>query len=100
MGWTQGQRRSTTARTQHRRRNPPQRCAQCGATGVKLIQDHIANLAANGPDTPANFQWLCHACHTIKTAGEIAAGKARAIARRGSLSKRYRDLEPHPGRIT
>jgi 5-methylcytosine-specific restriction endonuclease McrA len=100
MSWTEGQRRSTTARNQHRKRNPPRYCAECGATGVRLIQDHKHNLAANGADVPANFQWLCGPCHDIKTAGERAAGRARAKARRGSLSKRYRDREPDPGRIT
>jgi 5-methylcytosine-specific restriction endonuclease McrA len=99
MSWNQRQQRSTTVRTQHRRQNPPRRCAQCGATKVRLIQDHIVNLAAGGIDCMANMQWLCQPCHEPKTAAERAAGIARAQAQRGSLSKRYRDHEPDPGRF-
>ncbi|AVJ50278.1 HNH endonuclease [Mycobacterium phage Mendokysei] len=91
--------RSTTVRTQHRKRQLPVRCASCGATGVKLYQDHIVNLAAGGADHPHNMQWLCGPCHDTKTKAERAAGRARAIARRGSISKRYRDREPHPGAL-
>jgi len=101
--WGQGNRpkRNSTVRAQHRRRCPPRFCAQCGASGpgVKLIQDHVIGLAAGGLDVPANYQWLCQPCHTEKTKAEQAAGRARAIATRGSVSKRYRDLEPHPGRL-
>lgn len=99
MSWNQGQKRSSTVRAQHRRRFPPRCCAQCGATRVRLIQDHIVNLAADGIDCVANMQWLCQPCHDPKSAAEREAGRARAKAKRGSLSKRYRDLEPHPGRI-
>jgi HNH endonuclease len=66
---------------------------------VKLIQDHIIGLAAGGLDVVGNYQWLCQPCHAEKTKAEQAAGRARAIAKRGSVSRRYRDLEPHPGRI-
>lgn len=75
--------------------------------GAKLEQDHIVSLAT--PDSPGdvitNYQWLCarpphgNGCHWAKTQREIAAGKARAQAKRGSLSRKYRDLEPHPGRL-
>jgi 5-methylcytosine-specific restriction endonuclease McrA len=92
---------NSTVRAQHRRRCPPRFCAECGASApdVKLIQDHIIGLAAGGLDVPANYQWLCGPCHDTKTAAERAAGRARARAQRGSLSKRYRDLEPHPGAL-
>jgi len=101
--WGNGNRpkRNSTVRAQHRRRCPPRFCAQCGASGagVKLIQDHVIGLAAGGLDVPANYQWLCqHPCHNAKTKAEAAAGRARAIAQRGGLSRRLRDLEPHPGR--
>ncbi|WP_083562629.1 HNH endonuclease signature motif containing protein [Mycobacterium malmoense] len=85
--------RSTTVRRQHRRRQPPRRCAGCGATGVRLYQDHVINLAADGPDTIANMQWLCGPCHDTKTAAERAAGIQQHHA------KRYRDPEPHPGML-
>ena len=42
------------------------------------------------------MQCLCRPCHTAKTAQEIQAGRDRAKAQRGSLSRRYRDHEPHP----
>ena len=63
---------------------------------MKLIQDHIIGLAAGGLDVVGNYQWLCQPCHTEKTKAEQAAGRARAIAKRGGLSKRLRDLEEHP----
>ena len=101
--WGNGNRprRNSTLRAQHRRRCPPRFCAQCRALGpdVKLIQDHIVGLAAGGLDVIANYQWLCGPCHDAKTAAERAAGIAQAKAKRGSRSKRYRDLEPHPGAL-
>jgi 5-methylcytosine-specific restriction endonuclease McrA len=101
--WGQGNRprRNSTVRAQHRRRCPPRFCAQCGASGpdVRLLQDHIVALSAGGLDVIANYQWCCEPCHTAKTATERAAGVARAKVQRGSVSKRYRDLEQHPGRL-
>lgn len=84
-------RRSTTVRAQHHRRQPPQRCAECGATNVRLYQDHVINFAADGPDTVANMQWLCRRCHDTKSERERIAGIKRFNARR------YRDEERHPG---
>jgi hypothetical protein len=66
---------------------------------VRLLQDHVVNLAAGGLDVVANYQWMCQPCHTEKTKAEAAAGRARAVAKRGSISKRFRDLEQHPGRL-
>ena len=66
---------------------------------MRLLQDHVIGLAAGGLDVPGNLQWLCQPCHTEKTKQEQAAGRARAIAKRGSVSRRYRDHEPHPGRL-
>ena len=101
--WGSGNRpkRKSTVRAQHRRRCPPRFCAQCGAGGpaVRLLQDHVVNLAAGGLDVVANYQWMCQPCHTEKTKAEAAAGRARAAAKRGSISKRFRDLEQHPGRL-
>lgn len=66
---------------------------------MRLVQDHIIHLAAGGLDVVANYQWLCTDCHNAKTQAEITAGRARARATRGSVSRRYRDFERHPGRI-
>jgi hypothetical protein len=77
---------------------PPMR--HCRATGVPLQQDHIVNIAAGGLDTIANLQWLCHPCHSLKSEAERGAGIDQARQARGSLSKRYRDHEAHPGRMT
>ena len=56
-------------------------------------------LSQGGLDVPGNYQWLCEPDHKAKTKREQDAGRARAIAKRGSESKRYRDLEEHPGRL-
>lgn len=85
--------RSTTTRRNHRRRQPPRCCASCGATNVKLFQDHIVNLAAGGLDVPANMQWLCEPCHKPKTERERLAGL------RAFHAQRYRAPEQHPGRL-
>ncbi len=64
--------------------------------------DHVEGLAAAGiPRTPVlnaqSIQGVCKHCHAIKSEQQRRAGIAQAIERRGSLSKRYRDREPHPG---
>jgi hypothetical protein len=71
-----------------------------------LIQefDHVVGLAEQGQRrTPvlnaSDVQGVCSPCHQVKTQQQAADGRARAIARRGGLSKRLRDLEPDPGRI-
>ena len=71
-------------------------CAVCGSTR-DLQLDHIVNLAAGGTDTIENVQWLCRPHHAVKTEAERRRGMDLARERRGSLSKRYRDLEQHPG---
>jgi hypothetical protein len=68
--------------------------------------DHIEGLAALGiPRTPVlnahEIQGVCTHCHAIKTERQRREGIARARERRGgNLSRRYRDVEPHPGAIT
>jgi hypothetical protein len=67
--------------------------------------DHIIGLAAQGiPRTPVlnatSIQGVCRHCHAIKSEQQRRDGIAKAKAQRGSISKRYRDVEPHPGRIT
>jgi hypothetical protein len=71
-----------------------------------LIQefDHVIGLADQGQQrtsvlTALEVQGVCRACHAIKTKAQQSAGRARARAARGSVSKRYRDREQHPGSI-
>ena len=97
VNWGQG--RSHKLRNQARRALPPI-CNACTAQDVPLQLDHITNLAAGGTNHISNVQWLCRPCHTDKTAREATAGRAHAIATRGTLSRRNRNLEPHPGAIT
>jgi hypothetical protein len=64
--------------------------------------DHIIGLAELGiPRTPVlnatEIQGVCRGCHAIKSEQQRLAGIERAQAQRGSLSRRYRDREPHPG---
>lgn len=67
--------------------------------------DHIDGLADQGrqrndrPVTAEELQGVCEPCHEHKTEQQRLAGIARAVRTRGSLSKRYRDREPHPGEI-
>lgn len=67
--------------------------------------DHPHNLASQGLQrapvrSATEVQGVCTWCHDIKTKQEQAAGRARAQTQRGSLSKRYRNHDPHPGRLT
>ncbi len=48
------------------RENP--RCVKCGAPTTDV--DHILPLAEGGRDDEWNWQALCHACHSRKTAAE------------------------------
>jgi hypothetical protein len=94
VSWGQAS-RSTTTRDQHRRQHPPERCNQCGATGVRLIQDHITNLAAGGTDTIDNMQWLCHPCHLPKSERERLAGWE--AKQRYRNQRRHLPQRAHPG---
>ena len=93
--WVDAGRRSTTVRSQHRRRQPPTRCSSCDATGVRLYQDHIVNIAAGGTDTIANMQWLCQSCHDPKSELERIAGLRAHHERRAAGGRRA--VERHPG---
>ncbi|MFR9767068.1 HNH endonuclease [Nocardia sp. SC052] len=64
-------------------------CQKCGKPGREV--DHILNVKADGTDDDDNLQVLCKDCHDAKTQGEAAAGRARL--------SRYREPEPHPGRL-
>lgn len=68
--------------------------------------DHIVGLAAQGISrTPVlsatEVQGVCKHCHAIKSEQQRRDGIERAMQRRGSLSRRYRDREEkHPGELT
>ncbi|MGW4325438.1 HNH endonuclease [Nocardia sp. NPDC004573] len=64
-------------------------CQNCGRPGHDV--DHDKNVAAGGTDEDENLQVLCTECHKAKIQVEAAAGRARA--------SRYREPEPHPGRL-
>lgn len=66
--------------------------------------DHPDGLAAHGQErkpvrSSREVQGVCKPCHDHKTEQQRRAGIANAMATRGSLSKRYRDREPHPGAL-
>lgn len=52
---TMAAKRNTNAASQHRRRDPPRKCAGCGKSGPGVVYqlDHIENLAAGGLDAPS-----------------------------------------------
>jgi 5-methylcytosine-specific restriction protein A len=53
-------------------------CAHCRqAIDERAVRDHIVPLAEGGPDTGANTQVLCEACHQRKTEAEAKRGMAR-----------------------
>jgi hypothetical protein len=66
--------------------------------------DHVIGLAAQGiPRMPVldatKIRGVCRHCHSIRSDQQRRDGIERAKAKRGSVSKRYRDREPHPGAI-
>jgi hypothetical protein len=66
--------------------------------------DHVIGLAAQGtPRTPvldaSTLRGVCRYCHSIRSEQQRRDGIERAEAKRGSISRKYRDLEPHPGRL-
>lgn len=95
---------SQRVKNQVRRRDGSCRLQFPGCTGRIDEFDHIEGLAALGiPRTPvldaSTVQGVCRPCHSIKTEQQRRDGIERAKQRRGSVSKRYRDREQHPGAI-
>ena len=91
-------------RDQVRRRDKTCRLGYDGCTGRIDEMDHIEGLAAQGRPRETvlcadEIQGVCAPCHKVKTQRQSAEGRARAAARRGSGSRRYRDRESHPGRL-
>ena len=74
------------------------RCAEC-CDWIMLEEtewDHILSLGLCGSNDTLNFQGLCHACHTAKSARE-AGMRAKADAQRsyhlGTKKRRGRKLQ-------
>lgn len=103
--WGQGGYVSPRVKDQVRRRDKTCRLQYPGICTGNIDQfDHIIGLAEQGLRrtsvlTAENIQGVCEPCHGKKTNEQRKAGIAKAIATRGSLSKRYRDQEPHPGEL-
>lgn len=104
MTWGQRSTIPPKIKAQVRRRDGICQLQYPGCTQQIEQFDHTDGLADQGLQrtpvrTAAEVQGVCVHCHKIKTEQQRLAGIARAKAARGSLSKRYRDIEPHPGRI-
>lgn len=105
MTWGQGSNIPKRIKDQVRRRDNVCQLRYSGiCTGLIDEFDHIHGLAdhALNRDTvrsASDIQGVCTPCHRKKTEGQRKAGIARAMTARGSLSKRFRDYETHPGRL-
>lgn len=106
MTWGQRPRSRIPQRVkdQVRRRDKVCQLQYPGCTQRIDEMDHIIGLAAQRvPRTPVlnatEIQGVCAHCHQIKTQAQAAAGREQARQRRGSLSRRNRDREQHPGSI-
>ena len=53
-------------------------CRKAGRVAVSVIADHIIPKAERGTDDRDNYQGLCRACHTAKTAQESARARRRS----------------------
>ncbi|MDH6247247.1 hypothetical protein M2432_004910 [Mycobacterium sp. OTB74] len=88
-------------RDQVMRRDKTCRLRYEGCTERIEEMDHVIGLAAQGiPRTPVlnadTVQGVCKSCHAIKSEQQRIAGIKRAQDTRGGLSRRLRDVEPHP----
>lgn len=105
MTWGQGSTIPKRIKDQVRRRDGECQLKYSGICTGRIDEfDHPDGLAAHGQQrrTVRNaneVQGVCTPCHEHKTKQQAATGRAQAQQRRGSLSKRYRDLEPHPGSL-
>lgn len=105
MTWGQGGYVSPKVKAQVRRRDKTCRLAYPDiCTGHINEFDHPDGLAERGLNRTSvinanEVQGVCSPCHARKTRDQQQAGRDRARARRGNLSRRYRDLEPHPGTL-
>lgn len=105
MTWGQGSTIPKRIKDQVRRRDKTCRLQYPGVcTGAIDEFDHPDGLASQGQQrtnvaSAAEVQGVCTPCHGVKTDKQRRSGIAAARARRGGLSRRNRDLEPHPGRL-
>ncbi len=54
-------------------------CQSCGASGKRLVVDHIVELRDGGdPWSPGNLVCICWSCHTAKTNERKAARAMQA----------------------
>lgn len=102
MTWGQGRYVSPKVKAAVRRRDKTCQLAYPDCT--RLIEEfhHPTGLADQGKQRTSVLNanevvGVCSTCHTIETRKQQAAGRERAKATRGGLSRRLRDLEPHPG---
>lgn len=105
MTWGQGSNIPKRIKDQVRRRDQVCRLNYPGICTGRIEEfDHPGGLAAHGHRREAvraasEVQGVCKPCHRYKTNQQRLIGIAEAKARRGSLSKRYRDQEKHPGAL-
>lgn len=106
MTWGQGSSIPKRIKDQVRRRDKVCQLQYPGVCTGRIDEfDHTIGLADQGrrrndrPVTATELQGVCSPCHGHKTGEQRRAGIARAVHTRGSLSKRYRDHERHPGAI-
>lgn len=102
MTWGQGSNIPKRIKDQVRRRDQVCQLGYPGCDGSISEYDHIEGLADQGLQRTTvtdalTIQGVCTSCHQVKTKAQQAAGRERARAQRGGLSRRLRDLEPHPG---
>lgn len=105
MTWGQGSNIPKRIKDQVRRRDKVCQLQYPGICTGRIDEfDHPDGLAAHGQQrttvrSASEVQGVCSPCHTEKTEEQRLAGIAAARTTRGSLSKRYRDHEPHPGAL-
>lgn len=72
-------------------------CAECDRNGrVRLGADvdHIVPLFKGGPESAANRQTLCSACHAVKTARDLGQRSKRKIGMDGFPVEEDKDDKP------
>lgn len=106
MTWGEGSNIPKRIKDQVRRRDGALGGCQLAYPGIctGLIEefDHVVGLADQGLErltvrSAIEVQGVCSPCHTEKTKRQQQTGRDRARTQRGGLSRRLRDLEPHPG---
>jgi hypothetical protein len=105
MTWGQGSNIPKRIKDQVRRRDRVCQLAYPDVCSGRIDEfDHVEGLADRGLQRTTvrnarEIRGVCKPCHLKRTKEQQAAGRARAIAKRGGLSRRRRDLEPHPMEI-